>query len=69
MLMQHRKVIAYDSRQLNVHDKNYLSHDLELEVMVFPFKIWRNYSYDVHVYVYTDHNCLQYFFNKKKVNL
>ncbi|GJU99451.1 putative reverse transcriptase domain-containing protein [Tanacetum coccineum] len=30
VLMQREKVIAYDSRQLKVHEKNYTTHDLEL---------------------------------------
>ncbi|GFS33112.1 hypothetical protein Acr_00g0026380 [Actinidia rufa] len=30
ILMQHGKVIAYTSRQLRPHEKNYLTHDLEL---------------------------------------
>nr|GEZ70557.1 putative reverse transcriptase domain-containing protein [Tanacetum cinerariifolium] len=30
VLMQKEKVIAYASRQLMVHEKNYTTHDLEL---------------------------------------
>nr|GEW63566.1 reverse transcriptase domain-containing protein [Tanacetum cinerariifolium] len=30
VLMQREKVIAYASRQLNIHEKNYTTHDLEL---------------------------------------
>ncbi|GKD89444.1 reverse transcriptase domain-containing protein [Tanacetum coccineum] len=30
VLMQREKVIAYVSRQLNIHEKNYTTHDLEL---------------------------------------
>ena len=30
VLMQNAKVIAYASRQLKVHEKNYPTHDLEL---------------------------------------
>ncbi|WMV49597.1 hypothetical protein MTR67_042982 [Solanum verrucosum] len=33
VLMQHEKVIAYASRQLKVHKKNYLTHYLELAAM------------------------------------
>ncbi|GJS21916.1 putative reverse transcriptase domain-containing protein [Tanacetum coccineum] len=32
VLMQREKVIAYASRQLNIHKKNYTTHDLELGV-------------------------------------
>ncbi|GKC22737.1 putative reverse transcriptase domain-containing protein, partial [Tanacetum coccineum] len=30
VLMQRKKVIAYASRQLKIHEKNYTTHDLEL---------------------------------------
>ncbi|GKB76531.1 putative reverse transcriptase domain-containing protein [Tanacetum coccineum] len=35
--------IAYASRQLKVHDKNYTTHDLELGAVVFALKMWRRY--------------------------
>ena len=56
------KVIIYVSRQLQVHEKNYPTHDLELVAMVFPLKLWRHYLYGVHVDVFTYHNSLQYVF-------
>ncbi|GJT92119.1 putative reverse transcriptase domain-containing protein [Tanacetum coccineum] len=45
VLMQREKVIAYASRQLKVHEKNYTTHDLELGVAVFALKMWRHYLY------------------------
>nr|GEZ85831.1 putative reverse transcriptase domain-containing protein [Tanacetum cinerariifolium] len=37
--MQRGKVIAYASRQLKIHEKNYTTHDLELGAVVFALKI------------------------------
>ncbi|GJZ83579.1 putative reverse transcriptase domain-containing protein [Tanacetum coccineum] len=45
ILMQTEKVIAYASRQLKVHKRNYTIHDLELGVVVFALKMWRHYLY------------------------
>ncbi|GJZ63948.1 putative reverse transcriptase domain-containing protein [Tanacetum coccineum] len=39
VLMQREKVIAYPSRQLKVHEKNYTTHDLELSAVVFALKM------------------------------
>ncbi|GJY17080.1 putative reverse transcriptase domain-containing protein [Tanacetum coccineum] len=43
VLMQKEKVIAYASRKLKIHEKNYTTHDLELRVVVFALKMWRHY--------------------------
>ena len=39
VLMQEDKVVAYASRQLKLHEKNYPTHDLELATIVFTLKI------------------------------
>ncbi|GJX17669.1 putative reverse transcriptase domain-containing protein [Tanacetum coccineum] len=39
VLMQNEKVVAYASRQLKIHEKNYTTHDLELGAVVFALKI------------------------------
>ncbi|GJT51199.1 putative reverse transcriptase domain-containing protein [Tanacetum coccineum] len=39
VLMQREKVIAYASRQLKVHEKNYTTYDLELGAVVFALKM------------------------------
>ncbi|WMV58239.1 hypothetical protein MTR67_051624 [Solanum verrucosum] len=53
------KVLAYASRPLKIHEKNYPTHDLELDIVVFALKIWHHYLYGVHVDVFTDHKSLQ----------
>ena len=47
VLMQKGKVIAYASRQLKYHEKNYRTHDLELAPVVFVLKLLRHYLYGV----------------------
>jgi len=47
-----------------VHENNYLTHDLELEVIVLTLKIWRHYLYGVHVDVFIDQKNLQYVFTQ-----
>ncbi|MDE0547699.1 RNase H-like domain-containing protein, partial [Microbacterium sp. C7(2022)] len=64
VLMQRGKVIAYASRQLKAHEKNYPTHDLELAAVVFALKLWRHYLYGAHVDVFTDHKSLQYVFTQ-----
>ena len=67
--MQERNVIAYASRQLKVHERNYPTHDLELAAVVFALKQWRHYLYGVKCEVYTDYRSLQYVFTQKDLNL
>ncbi|GJX50124.1 putative reverse transcriptase domain-containing protein [Tanacetum coccineum] len=50
VLMQRGKVIAYASRKLKIHEKNYTTHDLELGAVVFALKIWRHYLSDGALY-------------------
>ena len=45
VLMQEKKAVAYASRQLKVHERNYPTHNLELAAIVFALKIWRHYLY------------------------
>ena len=55
VLMQHRRVIAFASRQLKRHEQNYPTH-------VFALKIWRHYLYDKICEIYIDYKSLKYIF-------
>nr|GEV46998.1 putative reverse transcriptase domain-containing protein [Tanacetum cinerariifolium] len=68
-LMQRDKVIAYAPRQLKIHEKNYMTHDLELGTVVFALKIWRHYLYGTKSVIYTDHKSLQHIFDQKELNM
>jgi ribonuclease HI len=67
--MQRDKVIAYASRQLKIHEKNYTTHDLELGAVIFALKIWRHYLYGTKCTVFTDHKSLQHVFDQKMLNM
>ena len=69
VLMQNGRVIAYASRQLKPHEKNYPTHDLELAAVIFALKIWRHYLYGVKCEIYTDHKSLKYIYTQKELNL
>ncbi|GJS45359.1 putative reverse transcriptase domain-containing protein [Tanacetum coccineum] len=69
VLLQRGKVIAYASRQLKIHKKNYITHDLELGAVVFALKIWRHYLYGTKSVIYTDHKSLQHIFSHKELNM
>jgi hypothetical protein len=62
VLMQEGKVVAYSSRQLKVHEKNYPTHALELAAVVHALKTWRHYLYGQKCDIYTDHKSLKYIF-------
>ena len=69
VLMQDGKVVAYASRQLKPHEKNYPTHDLELVAIVFALKIWRHYLYGEKCFIYTDHKSLKYLPSQRELNL
>nr|GEW07897.1 retrotransposon protein, putative, Ty3-gypsy subclass [Tanacetum cinerariifolium] len=69
ILMQREKVIAYASRQLKIHEKNYTTHELELGAVVFALKMRRHYQYGTKYVVFTDHKSLQHILDKKELNM
>ncbi|XP_035540222.1 uncharacterized protein LOC109013719, partial [Juglans regia] len=69
VLMQEGRVVAYASRQLKIHERNYPTHDLELAAIVFALKIWRHYLYGEACEVYTDHKSLKHLFTQKNLNM
>nr|GEX89239.1 retrotransposon protein, putative, Ty3-gypsy subclass [Tanacetum cinerariifolium] len=68
VLMQREKVISYASRQLKIHEEN-ITHDLELDAVVFALKIWRHYLYGTKCTVVTDHKSLQHILDQKELNM
>jgi hypothetical protein len=68
VLMQGGYVVAYASQQLK-HEVNYLTHDLELVVVVHALKIWRHYLMGKRCELYTNHKSLKYILTQSVLNL
>jgi hypothetical protein len=69
VLMQNNWVIAYASRALRTHEKNYLTHDLELAAIVHALKIWRHHLMGTHFNIYTNHKSLKYVLTQADLNM
>ncbi|GJW13746.1 putative nucleotidyltransferase, ribonuclease H [Tanacetum coccineum] len=69
VLMQKEKVIAYASRQLKIHEKNYTTHGLKLGAVVFALKMWRHYLYNTKCVMFTNHKRLQHILDQKELNM
>jgi hypothetical protein len=69
VLMQEGRVVAYSSRQLKIHERNYPTHDLELAAMVHALKTRRHYLYGQKCHIYTDHKSLKYIFTQSELNM
>ena len=69
VLRQSERVVAYGSKQLKNHDKNYPTHDLELAAIVFALKIWRHYLYGEQFEVFSNLKSLRYIFTQRDLNM
>jgi hypothetical protein len=69
VLMQENRVIAYASRALRPHKKNYPIHDLELAAVIHALKIWRHYLIGNHCNIFTNHKTLKYIFTQSDLNM
>ena len=68
VLMQTQRVVAYASRQLKIHERNYPTHDLELAAVIFAPNLWRHYLFRVQFELFTDHKSIRYLFSQKELN-
>jgi len=60
--MQNGQVICYESQKLNEHEKNYLTHDIELAVIIHALNMWRHYLLGRRFVLMSDHIGLKYLF-------
>jgi hypothetical protein len=69
VLMQDVHVAAYASWKMRKHEAHYLTHDLELPVVVHTLMIWRHYLMGKRCELYMDHKSLKYIFTQLNLNL
>ena len=69
ILQQEHHPIAYESRQLCTHEKNYPTHDLELLAVVHALKKWRHYLLSQVFELVTDHKSLKWIFTQPDLNM
>ena len=69
VFMNNGQVVAYASRMLRIHERNYPTHDLESAYVVFLLKIWRQYLFSSRFEVFSDHKSLKYLFDQKELNM
>ena len=68
VLMWEGHVVCYETRMLNEHEWNYVTHDLELVVIVHALKMWRHYLFGRKFILMSDHRGLRYLLDQPKLN-
>ncbi|XP_060959339.1 uncharacterized protein LOC133030568 [Cannabis sativa] len=61
--------VAANPSMLKEYEQCYLTHDLELDVVVFSLKKWLYCLYGEKCEIYIDHKSLKYFFTQKDLNM
>ena len=57
-------MICYESRKLKEHERNYVTHDLELATVIHALKMWRHYIMGKKFLLLTDNSGVKYLFNQ-----
>ena len=61
--------MCYDSQKMNEHEKNYLTHDLELATIIHALKMWRHHFLSRIFAPVSNHNGLRYLFDQSNLNI
>ena len=68
VLTQEGHIIAYESRKLKIHEKNYETHDLELAVVIHALKMWRHHLIRRKLILMTYNKGLKYLLDQPNLN-
>jgi hypothetical protein len=56
VLPQNGHIIGYESIKLKEHERNYATHDLEIDSILHELKMWRNYLMEKRFELRIDQN-------------
>jgi hypothetical protein len=68
VLTQEGHMICYESRKLKEHERNYVTHDLELAAVIHDLKMWRHYIMGRKFLLLTDNSGVKYLFIQPDLN-
>ena len=68
VLTQHGHPIAFESKKLNPHQRNYPVHDKEICAIMHALDRWRSFLLGQHFKIYTDHHSLVYLKTQPNLN-
>jgi hypothetical protein len=63
VLTQEGHVICYESQKLKEHERNYVTHDLELETVIHALNMWRHYIMGKKIMLLTDNSGVKFLFS------
>jgi len=61
-------VVFYELRKLNEHEKNHVTHDLELAVIIHTLNMWRHYLLGRRFVLMSYHSGMKYLFYQPNLN-
>ena len=68
VLLQNDYTICYESQKLKEHEKNYPTHDIELDAIINALRMWRHYLMGRNFVLKTDNMSQKYLFDQLDLN-
>jgi hypothetical protein len=69
VLTKEGHMICYESQKLKEHERNYVTHDLELAAVIHALKMWRHYIMGRKFLLLKDNSGVKYMFNQRDLNM
>lgn len=69
VFMQNGYAVHFESKEFNMHEKKYATHDLELETIINAFEMWMHYLMANFFYLMIYHSGLNYLFKHPNSNI